>query len=270
MKSRRQKAEGRSGVALVVAIFVTIPLFAQTHPITFDDMNAIRRIGAPQVSPDGKWIAYDASTADMGANKRTSAIYLVPSAGGESRKIADGDGPAWSPDGKTIAYGAGGQVNLYDIAAGMSRKASDLPGGASKIKWVPDGSAVVATSDIYPQCGLDPACIKQVSAPNASSARIITSLLYRHWKAWQAPTRSHILYVPLNGGSARDLTPGPFDAPPFSVGGGDEFEVSPDSKELVFARNLSDHPEVSTNTDLYIVPLAGGDAKQITTRTGAD
>src|SRR5207244_2941789 len=86
----------------------------------------------------------------------------------------------------------------------------------------------------------------------------------------QSPTRTHIVLQPVNGGDPRDLTPGAFDAPPFSLGGGDEFDVSPDGKELVFARNTETRPELSTNSDLFVVPIAGGDAKRITTRTGAD
>ncbi len=265
----------------LLACLLTATAFAQ-RPMTFDDLAAIRRIGAPQVSPDGKWIAYDASTVDLAANARHSAIYLVPSNGGNSRRITDGakqdESPAWSPDGKSIAYisnrdQASHQVYVYDVAADSSRKVGDLAGGAASLKWLPDGSGFVVVSDIYPDCGVDPACIKQkdvAAAQRQSSARIITSLLYRHWKAWQEPTRTHILYVPMNGGAPRDLTPGAFDAPPFSVGGGDEFDVSPDGKELVFARDVSPHPEISTNADLYVVPLVGGEARAITTRTGAD
>ncbi|MGZ8851318.1 MAG: dipeptidyl-peptidase 5, partial [Thermoanaerobaculia bacterium] len=66
------------------------------------------------------------------------------------------------------------------------------------------------------------------------------------------------------------VTPGAFDAPPFSLGGGDEFDVSPDSRQLVFARNDDKHPELSTNSDLFIVPIAGGAITRITARTGAD
>ena len=256
------------------------------HAMKFEDLAGMRRIGAPHVSPDGKWIAFDASTIDLAANARRSAIYLIPSSGGDSRKITDGakqdEEPAWSPDGKTIAYvsnrdGGAKQVYLYDVASGASKKLTHLGGGAGSVKWLRDGSALVLVSDVYPDCGVDPACTDQKDAAaekRPSKARVITSLLYRHWNAWQEPTRTHIIYVPIaastGGGSPRDLTPGAFDAPPFSLGGGGEFDVSPDGKQLVFARNSDEHPERSTNSDLFLVPLTGGSAKQITTRTGAD
>jgi dipeptidyl aminopeptidase/acylaminoacyl peptidase len=267
--------------AITACLLFTATTGLAQHPITFDDMAAMRRIGAPQVSPDGRWVAYDASTVDLPANYRHSAIYLVPAAGGDSRRITDGvkqdEGPAWSPDGKTIAYvsdreGGGKQVWLYDVATNASRKLTNLPGGAGSLKWTPDGSGVLLVSDIYPDCGVEPQCIKDktmAEGSKPSKARVITSLLYRHWTAWQDPTRSHVILYSLNG-QARDLTPGTFDAPPFSLGGGDEFDISPDGKEFVYARDDHQHPELSTNSDLFIVPITGGEARRITTRTGAD
>lgn len=268
---------------VVVALCALAAVAEAQHPIAFEDLAAIKRIGAPQLSPDGKWVAYDLTTVDLDANASRSAIQLMPADGaGSPKALTDGTkkdaSPAWSPDGKKIAFTSNrdgsSQLWLVDVATGALSKATSLAGGVSSFKWMPDGSGFVVVSDIHPDCGVDPKCAEEKSAAAAkkpSKAKVIDSLLYRHWTAWQAETRTHILHVALDGSQARDLTPGAFDAPPFSVGGGDEFDISPDGGELVFARNSEKNPELSTNSDLYLVPLRGtGEVKKLTTREGAD
>lgn len=260
-------------LALILLLATTA---SAQRAITFEDMAAMRRIGAPRVSPDGKWVAYDASTIDLPGNKRLSAVYLVPADGSApSKKVTDGtkqdEGPAWSPDGKSIAYvsnkdGAVKQVYLLDVASGVSKKVSNLSAGAASVQWTPDGTAVVVSSDVYPDCGVDPKCNddRAAAAEKApTKARVIDSLFYRHWNAWTEPTRAHLIYVPLGGGAPRDLTPGGFAS--------DAFDISPDGKEVVFVRNTDPRPEISTNSDLFTVAITGGgEPKRITSRTGAD
>ncbi len=245
-----------------ILALLAIVTVAGARPMVYEDLAAMKRISGPSLSPDGKWIAYTVTTTDLAADKRNSAVWLMRADGTGAREIAAGDSPVWSPDGRTIAYTSGGQISLYDVAAGKPRKLAEIAGGASSLKWLPDGSGLLAVSDVEIE--------GQNNMPDkASKARVIDSLLFRHWNMWQGPTRAHILHVPLNG-TPRDLTPGPFDAPPFAVGGGSEFDISPDGKELVYARNTDRDPARSTNSDLFLVPLAAGEAKRITARTGAD
>ncbi|HXI14276.1 MAG TPA: S9 family peptidase [Thermoanaerobaculia bacterium] len=273
----------------VILALTTVPLYAQKRVITFNDLMAMRRVGAPQVSPDGRWVAYDLSTIDLPANKRKSAIYLIPAAGGTPQKITDGakqdESPVWSPDGKWIAYvsnrdGATKQIYLYEVAGKRSVRFGNVENGAASVRWLPNGSGLVAVSDILADCGVAADCTKErndKAASNPVKARVIDSLLYRHWDSWQGPTRSHIIHIPVrmsgnspSAGEARDLTPGMFDAPPFSLGGAPNFDVSPDSRELVYASNTDKDAALSTNSDLYVVPLTGGQPRRITSRTGAD
>src|ERR1700720_2105841 len=98
---------------------------ATKHPITFDDMIRLHRVSEPQVSPDGKWVAYTLSTPDMDANRNASNIWLVSTESGTPIQLTQSghdSSPVWSPDGKTVAFissrGGDSQVYLLSMDGG--------------------------------------------------------------------------------------------------------------------------------------------------------
>ncbi|MEN6607344.1 MAG: S9 family peptidase, partial [Bryobacteraceae bacterium] len=213
-------------------------------------------------------------------NTRVTQIYIVPATGGIPRQLTTegtlNERARWSPDAKKIAWisnrGGTSQVWLMDADGTHARRVTDISTEAGGAVFSPNGKQLFFTSEVYPDCP-DDACNKQKLAAGDDSkvkAREYTSLLYRHWTKWQSARRKHILVVDVEGGVPKDLTPGGYDVPPFSLGGPDDYAVSPDGGELCFVMNADPQPAVSTNSDLYVVPVAGGQPAKITVNPGAD
>ena len=95
-------------LASLVLICLAFPAFAQAkHPFTFEDMMKLKRVGEPEVSPDGKWVIFSVVDVDLEKNTKTPHIWIVPTAGGQEREIIaeqDADRPRWAPDGKRFAF----------------------------------------------------------------------------------------------------------------------------------------------------------------------
>src|ERR1700685_3523879 len=65
--------------ALIAAIPITLSAFARAkHPFTYEDMMKLKRVGDPQVSPDGKWVIFSVVDVDLAANSKTPHIWIVP------------------------------------------------------------------------------------------------------------------------------------------------------------------------------------------------
>lgn len=268
--------------AVFLAVLCSIGLSAQKQPFDVQALYRLVRIGEPHLSPDGKMVAFTARRVDLDANTQPRQIYVVASDGSTAPRQLTLNGtinerPRWSPDGKRIAFisnrSGSSQVWTMDPDGGTPKQLTLLSTEASGLIYTPDGKGIVFTSDVYPECG-DDTCNKnriEAAAKSKVKARVYTELLYRHWNEFQSQRRKHLMVIPTDGaGVAKDLTPGVRDVPPFSLGGPDDYAVSPDSTELVYAMNADKDQALSTNWDLWTVPLTGGEAKRITTNLAAD
>ncbi len=272
-------------VLFSVVLLSPVVLSQARHAFTFEDMMKLKRIGDPQPSPDGKWVLFSAVDVDLAANKKTPHIWIVPLVGGQEREVIsdqDGDRPRWAPDGKRFAFlstkEGGSQVWIaqFDNTAGRvthAWKLTSMPTEAAGELWSPNGKSLIFTSDVYPDCdgqADEVACnAKKVDEANKSKVKALTfdHLLYRHWNAYKEGKRSHIFLteappeVPPTAVAGiitrrySDLTPGDYDSPVFSLGGQDNYAFSPDGQEICYTSNHDKVPAMSTNNDLWIVPV---------------
>ena len=301
---------------LTLSLTLTLSTFAQTpspsgkHPFTFEDMMALKRVGAPVPSPEGKWVVFDCEDVDLAANTKISHLWIVPASGGESRRLNQTanheERPRFSPDGKRLIWTSKAtdptQIWMCDFdpnagaLVGKPHQVTNISTGADGAIWSPDGKNIVFVSAVYPDCK-DDACNKQRDEELKKSkvkAKIFTRLFYRHWNAFTEFKRSHLFVIPADttveagvspapspesqptrlplqkGAEPRDLTPGDHDVPPFSLGGQDMYAISPDGQEVAYTSNIDEVEATSTNNEIFVVPIAGGTPKKISTSPGAD
>ena len=194
------------------------------HSITFDDMIRLHRIGEPQASPDGKWVAYTVATPDLEANRNESIIWMMSTSGGSAMQLTQSghdSSPVWSPDGKTLAFlsarGGESQIYLLSMEGGEAHALTKLSTGVDMVKWSPDGKTIAFTSSVYADCKDDDCNSKRDAEKEKSKvkAHVAEHLLYRHWTHWNDGKRSHLFAAPADGSAApRDLTPGAnYDVP---------------------------------------------------------
>ena len=250
--------------------------------MTIEDLLGVIRVTDPQVAPDNRSVAFVRTTTDLKTGGRNADIWTVSSNGGDPRELIGGDKsentPRFSQDGKRMAFistrDGAAQVYVADSEGRDIKKVTDLAMGVQPPLVISaDGSKVAFVSDVYPDCA-DEDCNetrKEQADKNPVKAHHITRLLYRHWDEWRENVRHHVFVADVESRRVIDLTPGDFDSPPTQQEDG-AIALSPDGRELAFVSNRegADKEAWTTNNDVFLVPVSGGQPRKLTTNPAAD
>jgi len=269
----------RTLALLCAATILSTPALAKpadgpTTTFTGRDLFDLSAASDPQISPDGRFVAYVRRTADIMTDKARSSIWLVTVATGEQRPIAAGTGdhfnPRWSPDGRRLAYAStaeGGAPQLFVrwMDTGQTVRVTGLPESPQAIAWSPDGrrlAYLMNVPDEGPKLGSAPP--KPEGATWAKPLEILDKVTYRADGAgYLKPGFDHIFLVDADGGAPRQVTFGAYsDGAP---------EWTPDSRAILFSAVRKDDWEmVVVDSELYRLDLASGTVTALTTRDGPD
>jgi len=265
---------------LLVLCFLACPLFG-LNPFHVEDLQKLSRISGPKVSPNGKWVAFEAARSDVAKNKSAVNLWMVAATGGEPLQLTFGEqganaSPRWSPDARYLYFLSSRidnkpQVFRLSIAGGEAKQITNVPTGVASYVLSPDGKTMAITASVFPSC-TDMACNEKMAkqrADNPVKVRTITEMPFRRWDSWVDGMRNHIFIMSAEGGPATDITPGDVDSPIWTEEGSEEVAFSPDSREICFSRFV-ENEALTGNSDLFVVPVTGGTPKAITTNKAAD
>jgi dipeptidyl aminopeptidase/acylaminoacyl peptidase len=254
---------------LCAVIAIVCIASAEARPLQPQDFAAIHEVGAPQLSPDGQWVAYTVRSIDLDKDKRANNLWLAKWDGSANRAITFGEksqfSPRFSPDGKRLAFlsgrgdeDKGDQLWVLDLAGGEARQVTTLKGEVEDYAWAPDGKHMVL--QIH---DADPADDEK-DKDKAEPPIVITRFQFKEDEVgYLTARRSHLFLLDLAGGEPKQLTSGDHDEylPAFS----------PDGKEIAFVTKRGADPDRSDDWDVYVIEAqVGAKERQLTHSPEAD
>ncbi len=220
----------------------------------------------PQISPDGSQVVYVRTSMDIMRDRPRRELWIVNADGTGHRRLADGGGGArWSPDGTRIAWTAGGQIHLRWMDTGETATLTQLLESPSGLRWSPDGERI-AFNMLVPS---PPPQLVAPPKPPPGADWADPPIMEDRFRSRQDGVGyldfgyRHIFVLSVDGGTPTQVTTGDFQH-------GSPAAWTPDGEQLVFSSNRSGNDLDYRNSELYIVPAAGGEIRALTDRAGPD
>ncbi|MFN3270617.1 MAG: DPP IV N-terminal domain-containing protein, partial [Candidatus Kapaibacteriota bacterium] len=231
---------------------------------------SLKRVGHPKVSPDGKYLLYSVESPKINDNTFEKDLFLINLETGEKENLTNdpqfGDFDyQWDKSGRYVYFISTSttkqQIFRIDIKTKERKQITNVDNDVTSFKLSPDGKLIAFTMDV-----------KVFETPadkypylNKAKVRIYDRLPVRHWDTWEDEYKSHLFIVPVEGGIPIDIMPNePFDVPDPPFGGSEQYDWSPDSKEIAYTCKKEKDYALSTNTDIYIYNLETKQTQNIT------
>ena len=256
---------------------------ASLKGFTADDLVRLARVSDPQVSPDGRRVAYTLRETDLEADRGRTDLWVLelatrPRDGVSSppRRLtqhpASDSAPRWAPDGLGLYFlssrGGSSQVWYLALSGGEPQQVTTLPLDVGSFEVSPRGDRLAVSMEVFPDCA-DLKCTVDRQAAlgkQKASGLIYDQLFVRHWDTWKDGRLSQLFTLPIAADGKADKPVNVSravraDVPSKPFGGDEDYAFSRDGARIVFSARLSDRSEPwSTNFDLYEVAADGSDA----------
>lgn len=240
------------------------------YPFNVRDLVMLRRVSAPQASPDGTQLLFVVRRTDYDTNQGVTAIHILDltAADAQSRLLLDqASSPRWSMDGQSVyflsSHSGNSQLWAVPAAGGTARQVTAYPVDVNNFTLSPDGECVAVSLAVFTDCAdLESSAAKgaQIRQHQASGRRH-RQLFVRHWDTWEDGSRSQLFVDSLaRPGRPVWVSRGvEGDVPSTPFGDASEYAFSPDGASLYFNARLATPDEPwSTNFDIYAAPVDGG------------
>lgn len=227
---------------------------ASPRPFAVEDILTLQNVSDPQLSPDGKWVAYVVTVTDMKANATNSDIWLVSAAGGAPRQLtrsprADGS-PRWSPDGQWLAFVSAREerAQIYRISpfGGEAERLTDSKTGVGAIQWSPDGTRIAFTATQAPTP-------EQEQKQRDRDDAIVVDTDFRMGRIWVVDVATR---------EATELVKEAMHA--------SDPQWSPDGTRIAFSATPTPRADDGFRSDVYVVDARGGAPRKLVENDGPD
>jgi dipeptidyl aminopeptidase/acylaminoacyl peptidase len=225
----------------------------------------------PQISPDGKQVAYVRSYHDIMKDARRGDLWIVGADGSGHRPLVKNvSSPRWTQDGGRIAYvaseGGGAQIFVRWMDTGATAQVTRLQRGPRDLAWSPDGRTLAFVMGVPEETKpLAKPLAKPEGAEWAAPLKVIEKLIYRADGAGYLPDeRAQVFVVAAEGGTPRQLTSGSFDH-------GGPLAWTPDGRFILLGANRRPDAESEPlDTEVQEIRVEDGTVRALTKRRGPD